>query len=202
MLEPLTHRKEVFRKRQGWGALGQVHSWPGSSSLRSRACQGGEGAPWASSWHSAPNYNSRIISFGSVRKEHFKARILWIKMLTNRANYSSVIWIFTQWAQSSHESLLLGRRLWWWSGYLCPRFSPPHSGQGILTGVPSVHRKPCWVLPQVYWKLKQTQLKQKFWRCWGQDAPPKVRGSSDSVSGCPNGILFIFSFILDFNILR
>lgn len=66
--------------------------------LGSRACQEGEGAPQASSWHSAPNYDSRIISFDSVRKEHIKARILWIKMLTNRANYSSVIWIFTQWA--------------------------------------------------------------------------------------------------------
>lgn len=77
---------------------GQGHSGPGSGSLGSRACQGGEGAPQASSWHSAPNYNSRIISFDSVRKEHIKARILWIKMLTNQANYSSVIWIFTQWA--------------------------------------------------------------------------------------------------------
>lgn len=66
--------------------------------LGSRARQEGEGVPQASSWHSAPNYDSRIISFDSVRKEHIKARILWIKMLTNRANYSSVIWIFTQWA--------------------------------------------------------------------------------------------------------
>lgn len=79
--------------------LGQVHSWPRSSSLGSRACQGSKGAPQASSWHSAPNYDSKIISFNSVRKEHIKARNLWIKMLTNQANYSSVIWIFTQWAR-------------------------------------------------------------------------------------------------------
>lgn len=39
-----------------------------------------------------------LLALISVRKEHIKARILWIKMLTNRANYSSVIWIFTQWA--------------------------------------------------------------------------------------------------------
>lgn len=34
-------------------------------------------------------------------RNKIKARLLWIKTLTNRANYSSVIWIFTQWTEFS-----------------------------------------------------------------------------------------------------
>lgn len=81
---------------------GQVHKHvrSGSDCLRSRVWQRGEELP-TFRWHSAPNYDSRIISFDSVRKEHIKARLLWIKTLTNRANYSSVIWIFTQWTEFS-----------------------------------------------------------------------------------------------------
>lgn len=186
------------------GCPGRLHSWPESSSLGSRACQGGEGAPQASSWHSAPNYTSRIISFDSVRKEHIKARILWIKMLTNRANYSSVIWIFAQWAW------VLMKAFSWAGGFDEAAIYVPDLvlivARESSLECPFACWKPVRVLSQVSWKLKQTELKQRLWK-WSLP-PTSLRPNSRpvqalaSVSGYHDGILFIFSFILGFTILR